>query len=165
MTMKDLLPWRSQRALRRAANEAPQDPFVSLRNEMNRLFDDFWGESSLAPWGEGEGLALKVDLSETDREVVVQVDLPGLEEKDVQVTLDRNALVVSGEKKSEHETKDRQYHRVERSYGSFRRVVPLPAEVDETKSDAVYKNGVLTVRLNKAAPHEQARKKIPVKTG
>lgn len=163
MTMKDLLPWRSHKAVTRSESPA-QDPFVSLHREINRLFDGFWGENPAASWGEVESLSPRVDVSESEKEVVVTAELPGLEEKDVQVTLDGNALVLTGEKKAERETKDHNYHRVERSYGSFRRIVPLPSDVDEGKSEAVFRNGVLRVKLQKRAPAEQSRKRITVRT-
>ena len=165
MTVKDLLPWRNHWVLKKPDREASADPFVSLRQEINRLFDDFWGEGAPSPWGDMEGQSPRVDVSETEKEVVVSAELPGIDEKDVQVTLDRSALVISGEKKAEHETKDRHFHRIERSYGAFRRVVPLPAEVDESKTEAVFKNGVLKVSLTKTAENTRGRKKIAVHSG
>ena len=93
----------------------------------------------------------------------VSVELPGLEDKDVNVSLSRDGLTISGEKRQEKEEKRRNYYRAERSYGSFKRSIPLPCEVDAGKVDAVFRKGVLTVTLPKALK-AQARKRITVKT-
>ena len=133
---------------------------------MNRLFDTFFGRFDLEPFGafhEGwDAFSPRVDVVETDQEIVVSADLPGLDDKDIVVSLSRDALTVSGEKKQEKEEKDRNYHRVERSYGSFRRSIPLPCEVDDGKVDAVFQKGVLTITLPKKGD-AKTRKRIAVK--
>ena len=91
------------------------------------------------------------EVEETRREVVVRVELPGMEKEDCHVTIEGNTLFLSGEKRSESETGDSTYHIMERAYGSFQRTIPLPGNVDSDKAVASYKNGVLTVRLPKMA--------------
>ena len=105
----------------------------------------------------------RMDVVETDKEIKVSVELPGLEENEIYVGLSRNVLTISGEKRQEKEEKGHNYLRAERSYGSFRRSIPLPSEVDASKADAEFRNGVLTVTLPRAVK-AQARKRIVVKT-
>ena len=90
-----------------------------------------------------------LDLSETKEALTVKVEIPGMDSKDVQVTLQENVLTIKGEKKEEKESKDERYHRVERNYGAFARSVRLPVGVDGSKVEARFKNGVLTVTLPK----------------
>jgi HSP20 family protein len=107
----------------------------------------------------------RVDVSESENEYEVTAELPGIDEKDVELTLADNVLTIRGEKKVEREEKDKDknYYMSERSFGSFRRAVPLPAEVDEDRVEANFKNGVLTVHLPKS-PQAQARtRRIEVK--
>jgi HSP20 family protein len=96
------------------------------------------------------------EVEETSREVVVRVELPGMEKEDCRVTIEGNTLYLSGEKRFESETSDSTYHIMERAYGSFQRTIPLPRDVDADKAVASYKNGVLTVRLPKTGS-ESAR--------
>ena len=102
-------------------------------------------------------LVPRLDVSETEREVKVTAELPGMDEKDVTVTLEGDVLTLRGEKKADAEEKGKNFHRVERTYGSFQRVVTLPVEVDATKVAAGFKKGVLTVTLAKS-PAAQTRK-------
>jgi len=104
-----------------------------------------------------------MDVSENDKEVKVEIELPGMEENDVQVSLSHNTLTISGEKKSEKEDKSRNYHRIERSYGSFSRSIPLPEGIDQDKIEAMFKKGVLHVVLPKTAQYVQEQKQIKVK--
>jgi len=140
-------------------------PVDLFRRQMDRLFDDFWGERGLlSRFATAETVFLpRVDVAENDREVVVTAELPGLAEKDVEVSLTRGRLMLSGQKKSEREEKDKSYHLVERSYGSFQRVVDLPAALQEDKAQASFKNGVLTVKVPKGA--ESKSRKIQIQGG
>lgn len=106
----------------------------------------------------------KIDVSETDKEVVVTAEIPGANEKDVEVTLTKDSLTIHGEKKVEKEEKKKNYYRMERSYGSFRRMIALPCEVDESKVEAVFQHGVLKVTLPKTAEVQKSTRKIEVKT-
>jgi HSP20 family protein len=121
----------------------------SLRREMDRLFDRFFepesGEAS-ATFGEW---APSLDLTETKDALVVKAEIPGIDPKDIQVTIQENYLTIKGEKKQEKEEKDERHHRIERSYGAFARGVRMPVAVDGSKVEAKFKNGLLTVSLPK----------------
>ncbi len=91
------------------------------------------------------------EVEETDREIVVRVEVPGMEKEDCRITIEGNMLHLSGEKHFERETRDSAYHVMERAYGAFRRTIPLPRNVDADKAEASYRNGVLSVRLPKVA--------------
>ncbi len=104
-----------------------------------------------------------VDVAETKDEIVVKVEAPGMDEKDISVTLSGDNLMIKGEKKSEKEEKDKHFHRIERCYGSFQRVIGLPVSVDQEKIKADYAKGVLEIRLPKKA--EAKPKEIPIKVG
>ena len=125
--------------------------FPDIFREVEDLSRDFWPETlmrDLTTGGETEWLP-RLDITETDKTVEVKAELPGLESKDIDITLDRDLLVIKGEKKQEEEKKDRYYHRVERRYGAFCRSVRLPALVEDKKIDASFKDGILTVVLPK----------------
>jgi HSP20 family protein len=102
-------------------------------------------------------------VSETDKEIKVSAELPGMDEKDIDVSLTRDSLTIKGEKKQETEDKGEDYYRMERSYGSFTRSIPLPIEVDTDKVQATFKKGVLEITLPKTARAIQETRKIPVK--
>jgi HSP20 family protein len=138
----------------------PSDLF-GIQREMNRMFDNFFGrgsqeeDSSLGAW------APAVDIAERDDEYLVKVELPGVNKDDVKIMLESNILTIRGEKKQEKETKKENYHRIERSYGSFQRSFTLPTTVKSDKIDASYKDGILVVSLPKA--EEAKPKQIEVK--
>lgn len=162
MSLTNLVPWK-RGTLRR--NEA--DPFVSLRDEVNHAFDSFFSGDLFAmpAMSECDGgrmsLTPTLDVSETDNDVQLNLELPGMTEKDIEVELLENAVKIHGEKKDERETKDRNFHRTERTFGSFERIVPLPVKVKRDSVSATFKNGVLSVTLPKAEPG-MAHQKIPV---
>ena len=161
MAIRDLIPWRRERL---PVRREEQDPFPSFRQEMDRLFDEFFEGRALAPWGEEwTGFAPRVDVVETDREVKVTAELPGLDAQDVDVTVSHNTLTLKGEKKQEHEERREGYYRSERSYGSFQRTIALPGNVETDKADAAFDKGVLTVTFPKTAA-ETGRKQIAVKS-
>lgn len=170
MPITDLIPWRKKQPVRQEEERSLQSaehPLLTLQQEMNRLFDDFFGSRALEPFGAlGEGwdaFSPQVDVVETDQEIRVSAELPGMDDEDIEVSLSRDVLTISGEKKQEKQEKGRDYYRAERSYGSFRRSVPLPAEVNADKVDAVFSKGVLTITLPKTAETAD-RKHITVKT-
>ncbi|MBM4041393.1 MAG: Hsp20/alpha crystallin family protein [Planctomycetes bacterium] len=166
MAIRDLVPWRRRESALPAREEGLLAP---LHREMDRLFDDFFGGRGFWPslWeGFRPGAFVpSVDVQETDKEVRVLADLPGLDEKDVQVELTEDGLSIRGEKKSEREEKRKGYHRTERSYGSFERFIPLPGPVEGDKAKAEFKNGVLTVTLPKPPEAQASRKRIEIKRG
>jgi len=106
-----------------------------------------------------------MDLEETEKEYRITAELPGMEEKDVEVLLAGNTLTLKGEKKEEKEEKGKSFYHVERSYGTFQRTVPLPEGIDLKKIDAEFKNGVLTVKLPKTAEAKTKGRKVPIKSG
>lgn len=132
----------AQRAL------APWGSMAGLRQEMDRLFERFFETRPDEWFGLGEW-APSLDLSETKEALVAKVEVPGMDSKDIQISLQENLLTIKGEKRQEKEEKDERHHRVERSYGAFTRAVRLPVAVDAGKVNAAYKNGVLTITLPK----------------
>ena len=144
-----LIPWRNK--LREG--EQPETPLVALRHEMDRLFDTFLREPLGAiDWpfsGQGEW-SPTVDLAESDDEVVVRAEMPGIDPKDLDVAVSGSQLVLSGEKRESTEKKGTDFYHSESRYGSFRRAVRLPEGIDTEKVDAQYANGVLTLRLKKS---------------
>jgi HSP20 family protein len=133
-----------------------------MQREINRMFDGFFqggarADENLFPsvWTPA------VDVAEHDDEYLVKVELPGVAKDDVKITMQENILTVRGEKKQEKETKESDYHRVERSYGSFQRSFTLPTTVKNDKIEAAYKDGILTITLPKA--EEAKPKQIDVK--
>lgn len=136
------------------------DPLTSLREEMDSILSHFTTERPDA-WLFGRAVPM-CDLSETDGEVQVKFDLPGLKADEIDIQLTNNVLTVSGERKEEKEEKGRTFHRVERRYGSFSRSLTLPCAVAEDKVDARYQDGVLTVTIEKT--DEAKARKIKVHT-
>ncbi|GAB6166293.1 Hsp20/alpha crystallin family protein [Thermostilla marina] len=136
---RTLVPWTAT---------APDRVFDTLRREMNELMEQFFGAETNgrhgAPW-----YAPRVNLAETDKEFELTVDLPGMDPEDFQVELKEGQLWISGERKEEKEEKGKTYHRVERQYGKFQRVIPLPAAVNADKIEAEYRNGVLRITVPK----------------
>src|SRR6266705_1796788 len=138
------------------------DPFGYLRHQINRWFDDFWGESWLAPRETFAGFWPQVDVIETHKEVKVCAEIPGVDAKDIDVSVEDGTLTIRGEKKYEREENEKGQYRMERSYGSFERAIPLPTEVDESKAKAEFKKGVLRLTLPKRPGAQSRRKKISV---
>lgn len=141
------------------------DPFFrGFRTQLDTLFEDWFGRSM------GGTLAPRVDVSETSKEVTLKVELPGVDEKDIDVSLSGNHLTIKGEKKTEHEEKKdgeegRVFHRVERSFGAFQRTMTVPFDVEPGKVSAEFKDGVLTVTLPKpeGASEQPQPRRIEVK--
>ncbi len=142
-------------------------PFMALQQEMNRLFDRFFGRE-MEPFYPMEELGFptaypQMDVKETDKSIKIAVELPGMDEKDIQVSISGNSLTIKGEKKEEKEEREGSYIRMERRYGSFNRVVPLPDEVDRDKAEASFKNGLLEIELPKTKDAAAQKKKIEIK--
>ncbi|GAB61040.1 MAG: Hsp20/alpha crystallin family protein [Candidatus Jettenia sp.] len=134
----------------------------SLQNEMNRMFDRFFKGSDLSEFGmETGGWIPPIDLSETNEKVTVKAEIPGIDPKDIDISIQENTLLIKGEKKEEKEEKNKSFYRMERRYGSFSRSIPLPPSVDSNKVTAEYKNGVLEITLQKK--EEVKPKQISVK--
>lgn len=129
------------------------DPFRELNtlNNLGRFFDrwpDNQNPTSTSAW------APNVDIFENENELVVKAELPGIDQKNVELNVENNVLTISGERKLEFEDRKENYHRVERAYGTFSRSFSLPRLIDESKIEADYKDGVLTVHVPK---HEKAK--------
>jgi HSP20 family protein len=143
-----------------------EDPFSSMRREMDRLFDDMTKGMSLARPAFGMGIMQpRVDVKETDKGIEVHAELPGVDEKDVEVSFADGMLTIRGEKKQDREEKEKGYYLMERSYGSFMRQIPMPLDVDEDKVEAKFDKGVLSVVLPKSPRAEAKTKKIEIKSG
>jgi HSP20 family protein len=141
----------------------PTRDLVGIREEMNRLFDSFFNGLPERRRGLLEGeWAPSIDVAETDDEVVVTAELPGVKQEDVDITVAEDVLTLKGTKKEEKEIKKENYHRIERSYGSFQRSVSLPAGVQANEAKATYKNGVLHVTIPKAEETKPKQIKIDV---
>lgn len=158
------------------------DPFASLRHEVDRLFDDFtgaWGagpisargRNLLAPFrglpGAWAALGPAVDIVESEKDVRVRVELPGMDEADIEVEVEGSFLKIRGEKKEEIETggKDSHVHLSERRYGSFERVLQIPASANADAAEASFSKGVLTVAFPKAQATRRSAKKVEVRGG
>lgn len=164
MGLNDLVPFRHRR--RQAARSDALSPFERMHDEMDRIFNEFMPQlPDVEGLGAGAGTLASIDLSETDDALELKADLPGMEEKDLNVTLRNGAVTISGERKYESEETKKNFYRAERAYGSFSRSVSLPCEVDEERVEAHFKNGVLTVRLPKSATEKHNQRKIDIKTG
>jgi HSP20 family protein len=163
MTMKDLMPWTFRKKEVPVRRETG-NPFSLLQREMNDLFDNFFGDFGIRPFDTGlNDFGPIVDVSGSDKEIRVTAELPGMEEKDIDVSINHESLTMKGEKKEEKEDKGRSYYVTERSYGSFSRTIPLPVGVDADKAEASFKKGVLTVKLPKTAKAAEEAKKIRVR--
>ena len=151
-------------------------PFESLRREVDRLFDDFAGGIWRSPFGRSffdmeparrsqsvMSAMPAVDVTETDKAFEIIAELPGMDEKNIEVKVADGVLTIKGEKREEKEEKNKDYYVSERSFGSFQRSFQVPSGVDTDKIDASFKNGVLTVTLPKSTEAQKAEKKIAVK--
>ena len=160
MNMRDLIPWGRQSSTAPVPYQNEDNPVVGFRREVDRLFDDLF-RGSLPSLGLGRSLSAwpNVELGETDREIRVTAEVPGMSEKDVELLVEDGVLTIRGEKKSETEDKERGYS--ERYYGRFERRIALPSNVDEHGANATFRDGVLTVTLPKSPEAERGRR-IPI---
>jgi HSP20 family protein len=155
-----LIPWKGKHRDEMGGQLLPATGF---RTEMDRLFNSFFGDRfpeidrgwGLSAWGP------PLDVEETDKEIFVRAEIPGVNADDLELSMSGDSLVISGEKKESEEKKEKGYWYQERRFGSFRREVPLPSAVDADNVEAEYKDGVLHVTLHKA--QEALPKRIPVK--
>jgi HSP20 family protein len=139
------------------------DPFLSMQREMNRLFDEAFRGSGLSGdgrgmQGEGSFVPARMDVSETDNEIHVKVEVPGVKEDDIDVSLSDDMLTIRGEKRLEKSDEKENYHFTERSYGTFQRSLRLPYQVNPDRVRANFENGVLTVTLPKTGQKERSHR-------
>jgi HSP20 family protein len=168
MRVTDLIPWKHARGSEPAAR-SERDPVATLQDDVNRAFNDFlrifpvpfssWPGSLL-----DNGSGVQVDVAETDKEVKVSAELPGMNEADVDVRISDGVLVISGEKKTDREVDKNGYLLRERSFGRVERTVPLPESINADAAQANFKSGVLTVTIPKTAEAQGSAKRIPVRS-
>lgn len=140
-------------------------PFYSLHRDMDEMFDRLWRGFDITPFIFEEGSFVpSIDVVESDGMLKAVVELPGMDEKDVEVLLTDDTLTIKGEKKEEKEEKGKDYYHSERTYGSFHRVIALPKEIDTEKVEARFKNGVLTVEMHKREDVTTKGTKVQIKT-
>ncbi len=138
----------------------PGNGLSALRNEMDRLFEKAWvGEMPEPTMG---GWDPPLDFSETNDMFLVKMEVPGMDPKEIQISLQDHVLTISGERKKEEKTKEERFYRIERSYGTFTRSIRLPMPVDEKKVNALFKNGVLTITVPKSESGKGLV--VPIKT-
>ncbi|MCE5185536.1 MAG: Hsp20/alpha crystallin family protein [Planctomycetaceae bacterium] len=161
MVFQELAPWRRSRSTVRPG----QDDFTlgSLQRRVNRMFDDFFSDFEQPAAAQMEFMP-RIDVSETDNEIKVTAELAGIDEKDVEVTVNDDVLTIKGEKKDRRDEKNQRMFLSERSYGSFSRSIALPESIQQDKISAVFKQGILTLTLPKAPAQEPRAKKIEIKT-
>lgn len=164
MLRRSLLPsvWRGGSLMRHEGY-----PFFSLHRDMDEMFDRLLKGFDVAPFGilEERPFVPSIDVVENDGILKAVVELPGMDEKDVEVVLMGDTLTIKGEKKEEKKEKMEGYYCSERTYGSFHRVITLPKEVDPEKVEARFKNGVLTVEMHTREEIKEEGTKVQIKTG
>lgn len=157
----ELIPWRDR-------EEDNIRTLSRLQRDIDSIFDDFFRVGSapaLSRLAEKTPvLAPKLDVAETEKGYHLSVELPGVAEKDVDVNLHEGVLTIRGEKKAEEKKEGKNWHRVERSYGSFQRSVTLPKEIDEDAVSAIFKHGVLDIDVPKSVKKKDQSRKIDVKS-
>lgn len=141
------------------------DPFkelASLRDEIEKVFDSFFGRTPHLIEREGYWVPA-IDIEETDNEYIVKAELPGMKKEDIKISLTEDSLTISGERKMEKEEKGKTYHRVEMSYGKFQRSISFPSEVKPEEAKATYKDGILTITIPKSEKAKPKEIEIEVK--
>jgi HSP20 family protein len=150
-----------------------QNPIIQLHRKMNQLFDttfrgfglpSFGLEMPLAHFARSGLIKPQVNISANDKTYEITLEIPGVDQKDVRLELTGNNMIISGQKQQEKEDKDKNYYRMERSYGSFRRVLSLPEDAAQEDVKARFKNGVLTITLARKALPKSAVKQIEIKS-
>ena len=178
MELKNILtPWnwfkkeeeqQSVRPYNQRQETTSDHPLVRLQRDLDQLFEDFsrgfplLGLQESVTQGRGGLLLPRLDIAESKNHYTITVEMPGIDEKDIELTLEERTLTIRGEKKSEKEDSDNQYHRVERSYGRFQRVLSLPTDADEDNITAKFKNGILTLTVSKNPKAISSERKIKI---
>jgi HSP20 family protein len=161
MTSKQLIPVTRQNI---ATRRDFDNPVLSLWRDADSLFDSFFGGLGYEPLAVGfTAFNPTLDVTESDKEIRVLAELPGMDGKDINVSLYGDTLMITGEKRAESEQKGKDYHHVERSYGSFSRTIQLPAEAATNRITAELKKGVLTIVLPKLARAVESTRKVKIK--
>jgi len=158
-----LIPWRQKET---EIGRGEISRLAALRSEMDRLLDSFVREPLAGwewPFAGGRGWSPALDVAENEREVTVRVEIPGVDPKDLDITVAGGQLTLAGEKKESTEQSGKDFYHTETRYGSFRRSIPLPEAVDPQQVDAEYSNGVLLIRLKKSSSTPSKRIEVKVK--
>ncbi|MFP4029662.1 MAG: Hsp20/alpha crystallin family protein [Candidatus Brocadiia bacterium] len=158
MVFRDLVPWTKRRRQKTDLAHKEETPDI-----FRDMLEDFFGDWGGSPWSSEESVVSPaLDISETEDAYKVTAELPGMSKDDVELNIDHGVLTLSGKKREEEKTEEENFLRVERTYGSFSRSVPLPSSVNEEAVEASFSEGVLTIKLPK---NEEARgKKIEIKS-
>jgi HSP20 family protein len=166
MASRRLIPWR-RREIKQPVQREEEHPLTLWQRELDSMFDDFYKGFGLEPFrtfGEsGDAFSPKIDVVDADTELMIRAELPGMDAEDVDVSLTQDILTIRGEKREESEDRGKDFYRLERSFGSFARSIPLPCEVDAEAVDAAFEKGVLTITMPKSATADC--RKIPIKSG
>jgi len=182
MDLKKLSPWnwfkneneQNTNALPTTRTENFGFPVTRLHREIDHMFDDFFRGSGFPSWFENrqplmaktaQFLKPKLDISETDEKYEVRVEVPGVDKENISIDINKETLTIRGDKRMEKEDKGEKYHSIERSYGSFQRVLTLPSDADRDRIDAKFKDGVLRLSIIKDADKQKATKNIAIEHG
>jgi len=164
MAIRDLIPWKW--GSKNVPVRRVEDPFYALQRDINRLFDEFFRDFGLpALRGENGDFGVympEVDVAESDDEIRIEVELPGMDEKDIDVTVSAGAVTIRGEKTREKEDRHKDYVYRERSFGTFERTIPLPEGIDLDKVKATFKSGVLTLVLPRTEEARRSSRRIEI---
>jgi len=167
MQISELIPWNRDKNKAPATDDGRSDnPLAALQRDINQVFEDFWQQADTNWIGRTNALDMfgpSTDVSETEDSIEVAVELPGMSEEDIDLSLSGDAMTLRGEKKIEREDKRKGVYMSERSYGAFYRTIPLPPGVDADKAEAKFERGVLTVTFPKSPEAEAKVKRITVK--
>jgi HSP20 family protein len=163
MDLKNLIPFGKKNLQVRREED---NPFAMMQREMNRVFDAINRNWGLGAFPEFTGSFMpRLDVTEDTNVFMVTAELPGMSEKEIDLSISGDTLTIRGEKKEVKEDKNKNYYYSERSYGNFMRSIPLPQQVDTNKVSASFNKGVLTITLPKTAAAMESTKKIDVKMG
>lgn len=167
MDFRDLMMWRWPPRAETAGQSEAVDPMRALQADINRAFEAFWRSVPAPSFRANWGMTMqctepRIDLVETEREIEVSAEMPGLEERDIEVSMSEDCITIKAEKRAGRDRQGGGYRINERLYGSVQRTIPLPAPVDQDGVRATYANGVLTINMPKAAGAEKDARHIPV---
>ena len=162
LDLKSLIPFHHKSHEVVQESGKVRDPFLSLRQEMDQLFDNFFNGSAVSSRDVGWGMPT-MEVTNGEKDLVVTAELPGMEENDVEVKISGDMLTLEGEKKEESEKKEGDTTYSERRYGKFSRAIRLPFEPEDQKIDASFDKGVLTVRLERPEGSEKKTRQIEIK--
>lgn len=157
----DLIPWRNKQRSRVELAERPGADFrTELDHLLDRFFGDPWGTSLASVFPRSSGVFPQLDLAETDSDVTIRAEVPGLRPEDIRIDVTGQTLTLVGEKSEEREERRGEYRYSERQFGSFSRTITLPAGVDADQVEATHKDGILTIRLAKRPEARPKRVKV-----